>query len=108
MAYDVDFDTEGTMRNFIDAYEMAEEDEPAITFIEAIANSIDAHAIDIQISMRQKQDGRGVLKITDDGDGMTEKNTERKLPQILHIIKREIRRAWNRFCGGRCQIGPLF
>ena len=73
MAYDVDFDTEGTMRNFIDAYEMAEEDEPAITFIEAIANSIDAHATDIQISMRQKQDGRGVLKIADDGDGMTEK-----------------------------------
>lgn len=61
------------MRNFIDAYEMAEEDEPAIVFIEAIANSVDAHAKEVQISLRQKQDGRGVLKISDNGDGMTEK-----------------------------------
>ncbi|MEM0054502.1 MAG: ATP-binding protein [Thermoproteota archaeon] len=73
MAYDVDFDTEGTLRNFIDAYEMAKEDEPAIILIEGIANSIDAHATDIQISLRQRQDGRGVLKISDNGDGMTEK-----------------------------------
>jgi anti-sigma regulatory factor (Ser/Thr protein kinase) len=72
MANDVEFDTEGTMRNFISAYEMAEEEEPAIVFIEAIANSIDAHTKEIQISLRQKQDGRGVIKISDNGDGMTD------------------------------------
>ena len=68
----VPFDTSGTLTNFVRAFEMQEDDEPAIIIIEALANCIDAKANDIYIDLRNKKENKVELIVRDNGNGMTD------------------------------------
>lgn len=70
VAKTVPFDTEGTLANFIRAYDISDDEKPAIIIIEAIANSIDAKATEIWIDLQHKQENRVSLKVRDNGTGM--------------------------------------
>lgn len=87
-ARSVTFDTMGTLENFIGDYQLSEADEPSIIIIEAIANSIDANAKNINLQlMEDKITGKYFFKITDNGEGMPKKAFEENYHKFSYSSK---------------------
>jgi hypothetical protein len=77
MPNEVGFDTEGTLRNFIDSYSLSGEEEYSLIIIESIANSLDALAKNIDLYLKHnKNDNKYVFSVLDDGKGMDKNEFE--------------------------------
>ena len=72
-ARSVDFDTMGTLQNFIDSLDLSDDDKPSVIVIESIANSIDSKAKDMDLDLFKKAEGQYFFKVIDDGEGMGRK-----------------------------------